>query len=152
MIEKMTDHEKLICSTLWNDGESITSIAKILPYRIGTAKRLIKDLIESGYLPPRKKGELVKERLRQLVKSGITDSYAIATILGITHQTASTYKSQIGLHTPRPKKNYRPTVLSVKTQQIIADLQNGINQKEIQLKYNVSRQYVSEVKKKYVKE
>lgn len=149
---KMTDHEKLICFTLWNDGESITSIAKMLPYRIGTAKRLIKGLIDSGYLPPRKKGELVKERLRQLVESGVTDSYEIASILGLTYQTVFDYKSRMGLHTPRPKKNYRPTVLSERTQQIIAELENGVSRKEIQAKYGVSRQYVEKVKSKYIKE
>lgn len=151
MITTMTDHEKLICSTLWNDGESITSIAKILPYRIGTAKRLIRGLIASGYLPPRKKGELVKERLKQLVESGITDSYEIASILGITQQTALVYKSQMRLYTARPKKNYRPTVLSEKTQQLIAELENGVSSKEIRAKYGVSRQYVDKVKSKYIK-
>ncbi len=151
-MQALSEYEKSMCLTLWQDGESIISIAKMLPYKVGTAKRLIKDLVASGYLPQRKRGDLVKDRLKRLVASGVTDSYEIATILGINQQTVLNYKSRLKLYTERPPKNYRPTVLSEKTQQIIADLQNGISNKEIQTKYDVSRQYVSKVQKNYCKE
>lgn len=163
-MEQMTQSEIKQIVEMWESGNSISTIVRCFPYKPQTVKREITELRQNGVLKGRsgKTQEKTQERILQVYNSGITSPYEIAKKL---EMHAPSVISTIGLlvrlgkieKRTRPKHNFKkrkPTdfdKLCDKTREIFCELEKGLSGGAIARKYGVSRQWVSQIKKKQEK-
>ena len=150
----MTKDEIALVMELWNSGKSIGEIARLLPYKEYIAKREISELKKKGILKGRsgKSRENTQARVLQAYKDGITSPYEIAEMCGVGVGHIRNVLSQSKVKNQRPKHNYKQRKVCQNTQAIITALKSGKTAKEIVSEFGVSKQYVYEVKGKFVKE
>lgn len=149
----MTEQDKNLIISLWNNGETVSNIIKMLPYDENTARNMIKELRDGNILKDRTKRN-AKECVKIAVEQGIMNKYQIAEMYGYDITTIENAIISLRIKRQRPHKNYKKrkeVELSEQTHKIIEDLRaKEQTQGAIAKKYNVSRQYVSWLKKKYV--
>lgn len=89
---------------------------------------------------------LKKEEIAKAIAEGMTSTVELCETFGITEQTLKTYKSQMGIKTGRPKRNYRHCD---RTNAIYEDLKAGVlTTAEIARKHGVKWQSVHKLRKK----
>ena len=97
---------------LWESGETVSKICRLMPRREGTVRRIIKEMQESGELKERGSiAEITKQKVINLYKNGQTNPYEIANAFGLSVNTVNGILSKAKLHRDRPKHNYKPKKL-----------------------------------------
>ena len=87
-----------------------------------------------------------KEEIAKAIAEGMTSTVELCDTFGITEETLKTYKSQMGIKTGRPKRNYRHCE---RTNAIYEDLKAGVlTTAEIARKHGVKWQSVHKLRKK----
>lgn len=137
---------------LWENGESINSIIRLLPYKENVTRKEIAKLRQNGTLKGSSGKTKAKtwEKVLQAYNGGITSPYELSETFGLKVGTINTILSNSHLDRARPKHNYKPYPLSAKTQLILQDIKQEIDVKDIIIRHNVSRQYVYKIKNKYL--
>lgn len=141
----MTESERNQIITLFKSGMPITQIGRMLPMTEGEFRKAITELKANGELPKVDRST-TKDKIAKAIAEGMTSTVELCATFGITEETLKVYKSQLGIKTGRPKRNYRhcPRTLA-----IIEDLkEDKLNLSEIGRKHQVCQQYVSKVRNK----
>lgn len=150
----ITQSDKEYIKKLWDSGVSINDILRLMPYKINDTRKIIKQLCEEGFLEEKRKtkGEVTREKVIALYKSGVENPFDISAELGIAMSTVYQYlKDYRGIvkrtrHNWRPIKKYKTTD---KTQEILQEICNGqLKDIEIARKYGVTKQWIYQLKKK----
>jgi transposase-like protein len=111
----------------------------------GEFRKAITELKANGELPKVDR-TLTKDKIARAIAEGMTSSVELCETFGITEKTLKTYKSQLGIKTGRPKRNYRhcPRTLA-----IIEDLKEGeLKIAEIARNHQVKWQSVHKIRRK----
>jgi transposase-like protein len=117
----------------------------MLPMTAKEFHKAITELKANGDLPKVDR-TVTKDKIARAIAEGMTNSVELCETFGITEKTLKTYKSQLGIKTGRPKRNYRhcPRTLA-----IIDDLKEGeLKICQIARKHGVKSQTVDKVKRK----
>lgn len=123
----MTESERNQIITLFKSGMPIT------------------ELKANGELPKVDR-TVTKDKIAKAIADGMTSTVELCETFGVTEKTLKTYKSQMGIKTGRPKRNYRHCA---RTNAIIEDLKEGeLKICEIARKHGVKSQTVDKVKRK----
>ena len=141
----MTESERNQIITLFKTGMPITQIGRMLPMTAKEFRKAITELKANGELPKVDR-TVTKDKIARAIADGMTSSVELCETFGITEKTLKTYKSQLGIKTGRPKRNYRhcPRTLA-----IIDDLKEGeLKICQIARKHGVKSQTVDKVKRK----
>ncbi len=152
----MTEQDKILIQKLWVSKQPISCIIRMLPYPESEARKMVKALRDDGTLTDEVRKKNGATEILRLYNSGITSPYDIAEKSGYTYNTVKAILHRQKVSRKRPLHNYKSrtptdiTTLNAKTQEIISALKNGESCSIIAKKHNVSRQYVSKIKKKYV--
>lgn len=149
----MTENEKQLVIKWWNSGETISSIAKMLPYREHTALKEIRALKKDGTLKGHsgKTQETVLKKMVDIYLNETKDKREIAKIIGLDVRTVQRYLRKAPIKIERsPRIVLNGYNKSEKTKNIIKQLQDGKKQNYIAEEFGVSKQYVSIVKHKFV--
>lgn len=148
----MNEYYKQLIISLCEAGETQETIIKMLPFERNTSMYIIKDLKKNGIIKFGRKTSI--ERTKQIILSyymnGVTNPYQIAEETGYSFNTINKLLCEMKLGRKRPTKNYKRKKLCRKTEEIVECLKMGQKSKEIQEKYKVSKQYVSQLKKQYL--
>ena len=141
----MTESERNQIITLFKTGMPITQIGRMLAMTPSEFRKAITELKANGELPKVDR-TVTKDKIARAIAEGMTSSVELCETFGITEKTLKTYKSQLGIKTGRPKRNYRhcPRTLA-----IIDDLKEGeLKICQIARKHGVKSQTVDKVKRK----
>ena len=141
----MTESERNQIITLFKTGMPITQIGRMLAMTPSEFRKAITELKANGELPKVDRS-VTKDKIARAIADGMTSSVELCETFGITEKTLKTYKSQLGIKTGRPKRNYRhcPRTLA-----IIDDLKEGeLKICQIARKHGVKSQTVDKVKRK----
>lgn len=141
----MTESERNQIITLFKTGMPITQIGRMLPMTPSEFRKAIAELKANGELPKVDR-TVTKDKIAKAISEGMTSTVELCETFGITEKTLKTYKSQMGIKTGRPKRNYRhcPRTLA-----IIDDLKEGeLKIAEIARKHQVKWQSVNKIKRK----
>lgn len=150
----MDENEKKIVIKLWNNGETISTIAKLLPYKEYIATKKIQELKKMNVLDGRsgKTKEKTTEKVLATYKNTTTNPYEIAEILDLSIRTVNGILCEAKLERVRPKHNYKKKEISYRTKLILNDLKSGVNPRKIAKKYDVSTQYVYQTRNRFLGE
>ena len=143
----MTEFEIAQVKKQWEAGVRIKDIVQTLPYSKKSAEYQIYKLRVEGVLQERKR-KSGKELVVQAYKSGITNPYEIAEQYGYSHKTVQIYLTEAKLGRDRPKRNWKKIDHSEKTELIIECLENGGRVNETARQFGVTKQRVSQIKKR----
>lgn len=141
----MTESERSQIITLFKTGMPITQIERMLPMTAREFRRAVTELKANGELPKVDR-TVTKDKIAKAIAEGMTSTVELCETFGVTEKTLKTYKSQLGIKTGRPKRNYRhcPRTLA-----IIEDLKEGeLKICEIARKHGVKSQTIDKVKRK----
>lgn len=141
----MTESERNQIITLFKTGMPITQIGRMMPMTEGEFRKAITELKANGDLPKVDR-TVTKDKIAKAIAEGMTSTVELCETFGITEKTLKTYKSQLGIKTGRPKRNYRhcPRTLA-----IIEDLKEGnLKIAEIARKHQVKWQSVHKIRRK----
>lgn len=147
---------KQLCR-LWENGESLIAIYRLLPYKPREIRQELAKLRQNGVLGERTQvgRSISREKILQAYKGGKTPT-DIANELGCSSVTVYTALREQGIAVERPKHYKKRTVkvgmLCDKTQAIIKCLQEGKRACEVAKEFGVSKQYVSFIKHRYLVE
>jgi DNA-binding CsgD family transcriptional regulator len=155
----MSESEIKLVKELWESGNTIRQIARLLPYKEYIAIKKIQELRRNGGLSEKggRTYENTKAKILQLYNDGIKNCEQIGKILCLSKDYVRNILVAEKLNRKRPQHNYnkrKPVDISTlcdKTQKIVQELNNGKPIKDIAKSQNVSRQYVSALKNKYLK-
>ena len=141
----MNESERNQIITLFKTGMPITQIGRMLPMTASEFRKAITELKANGELPKVDR-TVTKDKIAKAIADGMTNSVELCETFGITEKTLKTYKSQLGIKTGRPKRNYRHCE---RTNAIIDDLKEGeLKICQIARKHGVKSQTVDKVKRK----
>lgn len=141
----MTESERNQIITLFKTGMPITQIGRMLAMTPSEFRKAITELKANGELPKVDR-TVTKDKIAKAIAEGMTSTVELCDTFGITENTLKTYKSQLGIKTGRPKRNYRhcPRTLA-----IIEDLKEGeLKIAEIARKHQVKWQSVHKIRRK----
>lgn len=141
----MTESERNQIIGLFKSGMPITQIGRMLPMTASEFRKAITELKANGDLPKVDRA-VTKDKIARAISEGMTSTVELCETFGITEKTLKTYKSQLGIKTGRPKRNYRhcPRTLA-----IIEDLKDGeMTTAEIARKHQVKWQSVHKIRRK----
>lgn len=141
----MTESERNQIIGLFKSGMPITQIGRMLPMTASEFRKAITELKANGELPKVDR-TVTKDKIARAISEGMTSTVELCETFGITEKTLKTYKSQLGIKTGRPKRNYRhcPRTLA-----IIEDLKDGeMTTAEIARKHQVKWQSVHKIRRK----
>lgn len=142
----MTEQDKRQIIALWEGGVALEQIYQMLPYKRYHALKMVRELRADGTLKPRKKTERAIELVALAWQTETKDYNELAEMFGYTPSTISQYLQYSGVRErKRQPDSYK---ISQKTQDIVAEFENGTPMAEIARKFGVSRQYVHRIKKK----
>ena len=146
----MTEQEKKTVKQMWEMNEPISQIVKMLPYKKNVAKQLIFKMRADGEILPRGRRKGV-ELVRQAYESGMTDIAEICETYQLKRSSVLEYlwRSGIKIGRKHQKRVLRP--FSEQSAEIINLLEKGEKQSEIARKFGISRQRVSDIKKRHEK-
>ena len=142
----MTESERNQIITLFKSGMPITQIGRMLPMTAKEFRKAITELKANGDLPKVNR-TVTKDKIARAIAEGMTSTVELCETFGISEGTLKTYKSQLGIKTGRPKRNYRhcPRTLA-----IIEDLKEGeMTTAEIARKHQVKWQSVHKIRRKF---
>lgn len=152
----MTEKDKNLVVTLWQSGEPIERIIRLLPYPICTSRKYINELRNQGVLTNENRiKKKAIDKVMQLYNSGVTNPYEIADMTGYSFYTVRSALVKAGLDRKRPEHNYKATPLKPydkisDNSKIIVDLlEQGKGCSEIARLVGCSRQNVFVLKKKF---
>ena len=155
----MTEREKNLVVTLWQSGEPIEKIIRLLPYPIGISRRYIRELREQGVLTKSNRNKITaKEKIIEIYNNGTINPYDIAEISGYSFYTVRYVLSHAGLCRVRPVHNYKTTSpmpyerICDNSKQIVDLLERGMGCAEIAKIVGCTRQNVFILKKKFYPE
>jgi transposase-like protein len=107
--------------------------------------KAITELKASGELPKVDR-TVTKDKIARAITDGMTSTVELCETFGITEGTLKTYKSQMGIKTGRPRRNYRHCE---RTLAIIEDLKEGeLKIAEIARKHGIKWQSVHKIRRK----
>ena len=142
----MTDKELEQVKRMWAQGQSAVQISRVLPYKEYLTLQEIGRLKKGGVLPPR--------NVQELRASAVIAEFAenrnlqeIADKLGLSLGYVRNILTRKGIKHPKTIE-FVERQKSDKTLQIIDELAQGKTLGQISKKHGVSRQYVSQVKKR----
>lgn len=141
----MTESERNQIITLFKTGMPITQIGRMLPMTAKEFHKAISELKANGDLPKVDR-TVTKDKIAKAIAEGMTSTVELCQTFGITEKTLKTYKSQLGIKTGRPKRNYRhcPRTLA-----IIEDLKEGeLKIAQIARKHAIKWQSVHKIRRK----
>ena len=141
----MTESERNQIITRFRAGMPISQIGRMLPMTEGEFRKAITELKANGELPKVDR-TVTKDKIAKAIAEGMTSTVELCETFGITAKTLKSYKSQMGIKTGRPKRNYRhcPRALA-----IIEDLKEGkLTTAEIARKHQVKWQSVHKLRRK----
>lgn len=147
---------KQLCR-LWENGESLTTIYRLLPNKPREIRQELAKLRQNGILGERTqvRRSISREKILQAYNCGKTP-IEIANKLECSTTTVYTALREQGIMLERPKhykkREVKVGMLCDKTQAIIKCMQEGKRACEISKEFGVSRQYVSIIKHKYLVE
>ncbi len=151
----MKENDREFIIKMWESGEPISQIIRMLPYPAEIARQYIVDMRKAGVLLlERRSNRAGGWRIINMYKEGITNPYEIAEKLNYSMHTVNDVLSKAKLNRKRPKHNYKKTriktygELSDNTQRIIDLLQEGKDCLEVANIVGCSRQNVFQVKKR----
>ena len=155
----MNNKDKELIITLWQSGEPIEKIIRLLPYPIGTSRRYIRELREQGVLTKGNRNKrTAKEKIMEIYNSRTINPYEIAEISGYSFSTVRFVLSHAGLGRERPIHNYKATPsmpyerICENSKQIVDLLERGMGCAEIAKIVGCTRQNVFILKKKFYPE
>lgn len=151
----ITEQDKAILIEMWNNRVSVERISQLLPYKANTVRNIIQELLKDGILNRANRVKTLRDRITDMYLSGVTDMDELAEMFEtsknyvsnclrdnkINHKRKTVYKKR--------KPNER---IDERTQAIIDELKKGKSQTEIAKKFNVTRQWVFSIKKRFLKE
>ena len=141
----MTESERNQIITLFKTGMPITQIGRMMPMTEGEFRKAISELKANGELSQVDRIS-TKEKIAEAIANGVTSTVELCETYGITDGTLKVYKSQLGIKTGRPKRNYRH---SPRTLAIIEDLKEGeLKIAEIARKHGIKWQSVHKIRRK----
>ena len=141
----MTESERNQIITLFKTGMPITQIGRMMSMTAKEFRKAITELKANGELPKVDRST-TNDKIAKAIAEGMTSTVELCETYGITEKTLKTYKSQMGIKTGRPKRNYRhcPRTLA-----IIEDLKEGkLTTAEIARKHQVKWQSVHKLRRK----
>ena len=146
----MTESDIKQIKDFWESGLPLEQIYQMLPYTRYEGIKMVRELRENGTLKPRKKTQSAIEKVAYAWENETKNTYALAEMFGYAHRTVEIYLSNSGIR--KGKRNPTNFKHCDKTNDIIVDLQGGdLSQVEIARKHQVSRQYITDVKRKLEK-
>lgn len=155
----MTENDKNLIVSLWENGEPISHIIKMLPYSTETARQMIVDLRKNNVLKLENRSNRAGGwRIVKMYNDGITNPYEIAEKLNYSINTVQIVLSKAKLGRERPKHNYKKTrtltydELCDNSRKIIDLLKIGKDCTEIARMLGCTRQNVFIIKKKFFPE
>lgn len=141
----MTESERNQIIGLFKSGMPITQIGRMLPMTASEFRKAITELKANGELPKVDR-TVTKDKIARAISEGMTSTVELCETFGITEKTLKTYKSQLGIKTGRPKRNYRHCA---RTNAIAEDLKEGeLTTAEIARKHQVKWQSVHKIRRK----
>ena len=141
----MTESERNQIITLFKSGMPMSQIGRMLPMTEGEFRRAITELKANGDLPKVDRST-TKDKIAKAIAAGVTSSMELCKTYGISYGTLRVYKSQLGIKTGRPKRNYKhsPRTLAIKK-----ELKEGkLTTAEIARKHGIKWQSVHKIRKK----
>lgn len=141
----MNEIERNQIITLFKTGMPITQIGRMLPMTAKEFRKAITELKSNGELPKVDR-TVTKDKIARAIADGMTSTVELCETFGITEKTLKSYKSQMGIKTGRPKRNYKH---SPRTLAIIEDLKEGkLTTAEIARKHGIKWQSVHKLRRK----
>lgn len=141
----MTEIERKQIIDSFKSGMPMSQIGRMLPMTEGEFRRAITELKANGDLPKVDRST-TKDKIARAIADGMTSTVELCETFGITAKTLKSYKSQMGIKTGRPKRNYRH---SPRTLAIIEDLKEGkLTTAEIARKHGIKWQSVHKLRRK----
>lgn len=141
----MTESERSQIITRFRAGMPISQIGRLMEMTKSEFNKAIAELKANGELPKVDR-TVTKDKIAKAIAEGTTSTVELCETYGITEGTLKTYKSQLGIKTGRPKRNYRhcPRTLA-----IYEDLKEGkLKIAEIARKHQVKWQSVHKIRRK----
>lgn len=138
--------------SMWESRMSVKAIIRSLPLTEKEALQLVNELKADGTLQKRDRHKMLEEQVVSEYNRGTTDKTELCAVFGIAKPTLFKIAKNNGIRFVRPAKNHKKRELNQKAKYIIEDLRNGVKSKQIQARYGVSRQYVSQLKKRIEEE
>ena len=144
---------------LWDNGESIDRIIKLLPFEKKIVAKAIIEMRKNGELlmEDRNKNKTKKNKILRLYNSGVQNPYTIAEEVGCSLLSVKAVLYRAGIKRKRPSKNYKErkksdvSTLKETTQKIISEIKTGKPKSQIAKMYGVSRQWVYAIEKTQIK-
>jgi DNA-binding transcriptional MerR regulator len=141
----MTESERNQIITLFKTGMPITQIGRMMSMTAKDFRKAITELKANGELPKVDR-TVTKDKIARAIAEGMTSTVELCETFGITEKTLKTYKSQLGIKTGRPKRNYR---YCPRTLAIIEDLKEGeMTTAQIARKHGIKWQSVHKIRRK----
>lgn len=137
----MTEREKNEVKRMWEQGDSTTAIARLLPYKEYISKAEIRKLKKEGFLKPRKVCEIRDKTIVAEVQP-TTNLREVAARYGLTVDYIYKILWRNGVRHPKIRTYHT----SEKAQDILDELAGNGSPTEIAKKYGVSRQFVYQLK------
>ena len=155
----MTEREKNLVVTLWQSGEAIEKIIRLLPYKEGVSRRYVKELRDNGVLTQENRGKrTAKVKVLELYNNGMTNPYEISEESGYSISTVRSVLARLKLNRSRPKHNYkrreraRYDKLCENSKRIVNLLEQGKSCAEVARLLGCTRQNVFITKKRFFPE
>lgn len=142
----MTEREKQEVKKMWEQGISVNQISRLLPYNQYKTLKDIKKLKKEGFLKPRSIYEINAQKVADMYANN-KNLLEIANCLGLSMGYVAELLQYKKIKHPR-YTNFRKREINEKAKNIISDLNKKIPQSEIARKYEVSRQYVGQLKER----
>jgi DNA-binding CsgD family transcriptional regulator len=143
----MTETDRLQIKRLWDSGDPIEHIVRMLPYKQGEARSMVAELRADGTLKPRNRVQMAIAKVVNAYNSGITDFDELSAMFGFKHGYIRWCLQVAGVKRPRPKK-YNTTINEL-AMEIMQEIATGKKtQSQIATEFGVSRQYVNQLKKR----
>ena len=143
----MTEADRVQIKRLWDNGEPIEHIVRVLPYSQVVAKEMVSELRADGTLPPRNRVQMAIAKVSNAYNSGITDFDELSAMFGFKRGYLRWCLQVAGVKRPRPKK-YNTTINEL-AMEIMQEIATGKkSQAKIATEFGVSRQYVNQLKKR----
>ena len=152
----MNEKEKKQILAMWEEGMSINAIVRLLPYKQYVAREKIKQLRESGYLQGdvhRKRAKTI-ERILTAYNEGNMCVKELSKMCGVSMTTIRKALANNGIRIKRAKTRQKGIIhkkLCKRTADIVNALKNGKTMSQTANEFNVSKQYVHQVKTKILK-
>ena len=141
----MIENERNQIITLFKSGMPVSQIGRLIKMTKSEFRKAVTELKANGELPKVDRTS-TKDKIAKAIAEGMTSSVELCETYGITEGPLKVYKSQMGIKTGRPKRNYRhcPRTLA-----IIEDLkEDNLKIAEIARKHQVKWQYVHKIRRK----